>query len=201
MSQCQLCNSDQHTMQTCNNVRLDEFEYILKQKKIEYNSSIREFNNWLLTQEIILIQTFALSKCGGIMAEVDSIQNCCDRIIDTIWTTPDLDSQHNWDNSRLELLMEVLDCLFEPITQNLLITVDKPPDYLSKECSICYEEDNAQNFVKLDCDHTFCKGCIIKIIKASPSVHKCAMCRHEVTQMTTYNVNIKDEIMEHLNLF
>jgi len=201
MPTCQFCNSEQHTMLTCNHLLLDEFEYLLKQKKIEYNSSIIDFNNWLLTQEIILIQTFALSKCGGIMAEINSIQNCCDRIIDTIWATPDLDSQHNWDNSGLELLMEALDCLFEPTTQNLVVTVEKPTDDLLHECSICYEEDRSPNFVKLDCDHIFCKGCIVKIAKTNPSVHKCAMCRHEVTQMTTYNVNIKDEIMDHLNLF
>jgi hypothetical protein len=202
MSHCQFCNSEQHTMLTCNHLLLDDFEYLLKQKKIEYNNSIREFNNWLLTQEIILIQTFAVSKCGATMAEIDSIQNCCDIIIDTIWAIQPMDFQPiDLDRGGLELLMEALDCLFEPTNQNILVTVDESTDDLIKECSICYEEYKSKNSVKLDCEHTFCKDCIVKILKTKPSVHRCAMCRHEITQMTTYNVNIKDEIIEHLYPF
>ena len=204
MTMCQFCHNEGHTMRTCNNARLDEFEDILNQKKIEYNGSVRSFKNWLVGQDTILIQTFALRKCGGLIWEHGSIQDYCDTIIDFVFVRP------IYNNRRIDLLVDLLDGLIDPITNSIsplllqalasgvIVTVEVPTDDLLQECSICYEDYKTPNFVKLDCEHIFCKGCIVAIAKTHPMVHKCAMCRHDVTQMTTYNVNIKDEIMEYL---
>ena len=112
--------------------------------------------------------------------------------------------------NRLVLLIDILDGLIDPITNSIsplllqalatgfIVTLEEPTDDLLQECSICYEDYKTSNSVKLDCEHIFCKECIVAIVKKRPMVHKCAMCRHEVTQITTYNVNVKDEIMEHL---
>jgi len=204
MTMCQFCHNEGHTIEMCNNGRLDEFEDILNQKKTEYNGSVRRFNNWLVGQDTILIQTFALRKCGGLMWEHGNIQDYCDTIIDFVFVRP------IYNNRRIDLLVDLLDGLIDPITNSIsslllqalasgvIVTVEEPTDDLLQECSICYEDYKTPNFVKLDCEHRFCKGCIVAIAKTHPIVHKCAMCRHEVTQMTTYNVNIKDEIMEYL---
>jgi len=187
MTMCQFCHNEGHTMRTCNNARLDEFGVVLQQKKTEYTGSVRNFNNWLVDQDPILIQTFALRKCGGL--EIDSIQDCCDNIIDFV-----LD-RSIYVNRRLELLVSLFLADFTP---QIIVTVEEPTDDLFQECSICYEDYKTQNSVKLDCGHIFCNGCIVAIAKTRQSVHKCAMCRREVTQMTTYNLNIKDQIMKYL---
>jgi hypothetical protein len=174
-------------MRTCNNGRINEFEDILNQKKIEYTGSVRRFNNWLVGQDTILIRTFALRKCGGL--EIDSIQDCCDNIIDFV-----LD-RSIYFNRRLDLLVSLFLADFTP---QIIVTVEEPTDDLFQECSICYEDYQTPDSVKIDCGHIFCKGCIVEIAKTQPSVHKCAMCRHEVTQMTTYNVNVNDQIMKYL---
>ena len=202
MTMCQFCHNEGHTMRTCNNARLDEFGIVLQQKKTEYTGSVRRFNNWLVGQDTILIRTFVASKCGGI--EIENIQDCCDIIIDFVFVRP------IYNNRRIDLLVDLLDGLIDPITNSIsplliqglatgfIVTVEEPTDDLFQECSICYEDYQTPDSVKLDCGHIFCNGCIVAIAKTQPSVHKCAMCRHEVTQMTTYNLNIKDQIMEHL---
>jgi len=49
------------------------------------------------------------------------------------------------------------------------------------ECSICYDEHEKQNFIKLNCGHEFCKDCIKQSlqneIKKTPC---CAFCRADI---------------------
>lgn len=221
MTQCQFCYNEGHTIRSCNSLRINEFEEILNEKKIECNGSIREFNNWLVTQDIIMLQTFTLRKCGGLMEEIYNIQYCCNKIIDTIWgieysqtnslvydidwLANALDNMINEDNYALRILslvseMDSIRNLYPNYSRvsNIDIIVEAPMYDLLQECSICYEDVNSYDFVKLNCQHKFCKGCIVATVKTRPSIHKCAMCRHEVTQMTTYNVNVKEVIMEYL---
>ena len=86
----------------------------------------------------------------------------------------------------------------------IVVDLDKRAMCIGNEdCSICYETIERKNFVKLDCNHAFCKGCIRSITEnchKNYTTHKCSMCRHEVKQMTTYDVNVKEEIIEYLNV-
>lgn len=67
------------------------------------------------------------------------------------------------------------------------------------ECNICYDEKKINNFVKLGCNHEFCKDCIIKTIK---TVHNnklcCALCREEVTHIKSRTIKIKAEIDKYV---
>jgi len=50
------------------------------------------------------------------------------------------------------------------------------------ECPICYENLKNESFVRLNCDHTYCKSCIKECI--DKKVFNCSMCR--VPMITVY---------------
>ena len=55
---------------------------------------------------------------------------------------------------------------------------------LVEECSICYEETEYSNKVKLHCKHEFCGFCVKKIIEKN-NHPCCAFCRLEITKIET----------------
>ena len=246
---CSFCRNEGHNITNCNDERLNEFENLLNQKKDECNGSIREFNVWLLSEEVEyrLIKAFAVRKCGGVSR--DNLQTCCDNIADYIWGEGyeevnnnawieydmlnflhDI-SENNVDMERLNLILSE-NGMIDPLTNSVsslfmlsLISTIRQEQQLydnelnnrnkivvdldthsvcigNEDCSICYEPIERKNFVKLDCNHSFCKGCIQSIAvncHQNYTTHKCAMCRNNVKQMTAYDVKVKEEIIEYLN--
>jgi hypothetical protein len=67
------------------------------------------------------------------------------------------------------------------------------------ECSICYEEKEVKNYVKLNCSHKFCSSCIINQVKArqlTPTIC-CALCRTEVKEFQCRTNDIKEQLNEY----
>lgn len=67
------------------------------------------------------------------------------------------------------------------------------------ECSICYEEKEVKNFVKLNCSHEFCSSCIINQVKArqlKPTIC-CALCRTEVKEFQYRTNDIKEQLNKY----
>ena len=65
----------------------------------------------------------------------------------------------------------------------------------SCECPICYDEKEVNNFVKLGCNHDFCKDCVIKTMKTNHSTNlSCALCRAEVKSIESRTIQAKNEI-------
>ena len=65
------------------------------------------------------------------------------------------------------------------------------------ECSICYDEKQIKNFVKLGCNHEFCKDCVISTIKTSQqngNELNCALCRAEVKSIKSRTNQIHSEM-------
>lgn len=65
------------------------------------------------------------------------------------------------------------------------------------ECSICYDEKQVKNFVKLECNHEFCKDCIISTIKTNlqnGSNLTCALCRSQVKSIKSRTNQIHSEM-------
>jgi hypothetical protein len=65
------------------------------------------------------------------------------------------------------------------------------------ECSICYDEKQIKNFVKLGCNHEFCKDCFISTIKISQKNGNdlsCALCRAEVKSIKSRTNQIHSEM-------
>jgi len=53
------------------------------------------------------------------------------------------------------------------------------------ECNICYETYDIKEFVKLNCNHSFCKDCIKNTIKTTTNINsvRCALCREVVNEI------------------
>jgi hypothetical protein len=63
-------------------------------------------------------------------------------------------------------------------------------------CSICWDEKELINFVKLDCKHEFCKDCIIATTAHNHGkVPCCALCRAEVRTVISRTDEIQREIL------
>lgn len=65
------------------------------------------------------------------------------------------------------------------------------------ECSICYDEYEKLNFVKLDCGHEFCKDCIKKSLQNEvKEIPCCAFCRSDIKNLEVNLESIKNEFNE-----
>jgi hypothetical protein len=64
-------------------------------------------------------------------------------------------------------------------------------------CSICWDERELVNFVRLDCKHEFCKDCIIATTTHNNGrVPCCALCRGEVRTVISRTDGIQAEILQ-----
>jgi hypothetical protein len=67
------------------------------------------------------------------------------------------------------------------------------------ECSICYDNKELKNFVKLTCNHEFCKECIVETMKISQNNKLCcALCRGEVKTIESRTNAIGNEISVYI---
>lgn len=63
-------------------------------------------------------------------------------------------------------------------------------------CSICWDEKELINFVRLDCKHEFCKDCIVATTTHNNGkVPCCALCRAEVKTVISRTDEIQREIL------
>lgn len=63
-------------------------------------------------------------------------------------------------------------------------------------CSICWDEKELINFVRLDCKHEFCKDCIVATTTHNNGkVPCCALCRAEVKTVISRTDEIQTEIL------
>jgi hypothetical protein len=67
------------------------------------------------------------------------------------------------------------------------------------ECNICYDEKEVKSFVKLGCNHEFCKDCVISTMKTNHSTNLCcALCRAEIKSIETRTIETKNEIDNYI---
>jgi hypothetical protein len=78
-----------------------------------------------------------------------------------------------------------LEILLEPLKQ-----LEK-----EEECSICYEKQEKKQFVKLECLHEFCDGCLLKIVKTQTPL-SCALCRKKTNQLICYAEEVKNKFLQ-----
>jgi len=63
------------------------------------------------------------------------------------------------------------------------------------ECNICWDEKELKNFVKLGCNHEFCKDCIIKTLRTDQRENPCcALCRAEVKSINSRTNLVQREL-------
>jgi len=67
----------------------------------------------------------------------------------------------------------------------------------TNECNICYESKEKSVFVKFDCEHDFCKECVMQCLKNDRrSEPCCALCRAEIKTCKTSSKAIYDELLK-----
>lgn len=68
------------------------------------------------------------------------------------------------------------------------------------ECNICYDIQESTNFVKLNCEHEFCKECLKNTLKTCSSYQQpnCAYCRTNINVLTYQNESVKSEFDEFI---
>lgn len=69
------------------------------------------------------------------------------------------------------------------------------------DCPLCFEEISATDAIVAQCKHSFCAPCIKGYsfaIKDSTKKPNCPMCRADITQFKIGNVEIYEDIREHL---
>lgn len=93
-----------------------------------------------------------------------------------------IENINNRENGRFNISTKIID--------------NSDDDWKQNECFICYEDYSSKNFVKLNCNHEFCKDCIKEQIKSTITENVCcALCRNIVN-----NIEIRDnEILEEIN--
>jgi hypothetical protein len=66
------------------------------------------------------------------------------------------------------------------------------------QCNICFEDEKITNFVKLNCNHEFCKECIKKTLKSCNrnTFPKCAFCREDFKNFIFKNDVVQNEFSE-----
>ena len=90
-----------------------------------------------------------------------------------------------------------------PQTVNILTqTESNEEENLSEicQCSICWDDKELKNFVKLNCNHEFCKDCISQTLRTETRTNfTCALCRSEITSIRLRTQEVQDEIMVNIN--
>ena len=68
------------------------------------------------------------------------------------------------------------------------------------ECSICYDNKMTGDYIKFNCNHEFCKDCVINTIKLKGNKNNicCALCRAEVKTLQFRNELVKTELAEYI---
>ena len=83
-------------------------------------------------------------------------------------------------------------------TPNLTLTVETDLEENLDEncqCSICWDDKERRQFVKLDCSHEFCKDCMKKTIETRTNLC-CALCRSELRTIRLRSPEVHAELSE-----
>jgi hypothetical protein len=68
------------------------------------------------------------------------------------------------------------------------------------QCSICWDDKELRQFVKLNCNHEFCKDCIAHTLRPETRTNLCcALCRSEITTIAILTQEVHDELMADIN--
>jgi hypothetical protein len=217
---CSLCKNQGHNKRTCN-ISLNRtttsyinFETICATQVMRINT-IDEFKNWLIENyydDQELLRGFTYKKIRYTTSEpIDAIT---EYIFNTYkdssiqLTNPDIehyDEPIQMGGILFSYIMNLLSMNQEEnITENrdLLLSIENNNESINKyiECSICLDEKKIKSFVKFDCNHEFCKDCVIQTIQICKSNNLCcALCRSNVKSIITREKKVYKELYEISN--
>jgi hypothetical protein len=222
---CSFCRQPGHTINFCNDVRINNFELDCINRRLLFETTeepIYRFNQWLSEKYLecpLLVKSFAIRKCNCTMRS--TFQQCIDSIKNYIFnqygeeeTDENFipfsnEDETNVDENGILALAGILmlsgysnETITEILVTRLLNrnpeitkysftttveTLEKKEEDEKCDCSICFENLEKDTFAKLGCNHEFCSDCLVSSIKATKAnAPRCAFCRANITNITTY---------------
>jgi len=178
----------------------------------------QEFVNRLILYSIEntsrMVKYYAVRKCGAVMR--DNIFKCIEKISTYIFNLNDESNyllndpnfqSNNWytmiTNARiLDLTVALPSTTTKFKIETILdLTDDNEGEArCDSECAICYESKIENEFVKLNCSHSFCGKCIENTLKTctGKSTPCCALCRSPIKSILSKDVNITSSLAEYV---
>lgn len=80
----------------------------------------------------------------------------------------------------------------------LVLNIENSGSGEEKECSICLDCKNSNEFVKYSCKHEFCGECTQSCLKASGADHNCPLCRQHPEEMEILSQEIMNGLSQYL---
>jgi hypothetical protein len=221
---CSFCRKSGHNVIGCNNLVLSFFIKLCVFKKAileqERNFDVRtSFLNWLYGYAIkngsIIIKVTVVQKCGLNMTDYGA--TCINQLTNYIFNLSEEDimnNQHIVENySRSDYDEAATDTIISihifniisdwtypllEVKQQVTIMLELEDCYEEKECVICYDRKNSEEFIKLNCQHEFCESCMKTIIKKDYFNERssCSLCRASVSTITCKSEKIKNDFIE-----
>jgi hypothetical protein len=170
---------------------ITEYIFAIYKNTNETDEHENEFENDLMT----FIQTFSTERqeIREAIPEIDVVRTMEHMLMREMMfgmMTRMLTNLNNMNNVKINQKFNIL----SSIENNDNEDVNK-----KCECSICYDDKELKNFVKLGCNHEFCKDCLITTMKTrQPNDNNlsCALCRTEIKTVKSRTEQVYMEISE-----
>ena len=181
---------------------------------------MQEFVNRLVLYSIDntsrMVKYYAVRKCGAVMR--DNGFTCIEKITTYIFNLNDesnyLFNDPNFQSNNFYTMINnarLIDLTIvqpsNPISTKFKIdsVLDLTDDNEGKlicdtECDICYESKMQNEFVKLNCSHSFCGECIETTLKTCTikTGPRCALCRESINRILSKDVNINTSLAGYI---
>ena len=225
---CSFCRRSGHRIINCDDIRLENFERLCRNMTTIGGMSVfRSYLMDKALSEPNLIKAFAIKKCG--LTTRHQIDACIESIINYFYSenqqteiTSEMATQseplpETSTASQNPSVSELFDYMLflhfirdiieynedeiEKIKFNITTNLINSDENLEEkcECGICYDSCEKINFIKLNCEHEFCKDCIKKSLQNErKQTLSCAFCRTDVSNFEIRDLSIKDELSEFI---
>ena len=221
INRCSFCRREGHNRLTCDDPRLLDFELTCATQCQTMTET--EFYAWLSdTYDSDLLKTYAAKKTRIPFNNIRDISIYKDAVTRYIYetykyqyNTHEEESDHYLENNMNAALINDIRSayLFLEMSENMherrieqlkkfeissgLKTLSTKEKKEIEECCICFEHFKKPEFVKLNCNHEFCKECLKKsLISDTREKPCCAYCRTEVTTITSRTRDIYNKMSE-----
>lgn len=158
-----------------------------------------------------MVKYYAVRKCGAVMR--DTVFTCIEKISTYIFNLNDESNyllndpnfqSNNWytmiRNARiLDLTVALASTTTKFKIESILDLTDdsEGKTRCDSECGICYESKIENEFVKLNCSHSFCGKCIENTLKTCANP-RCAFCRETIKSILSKDVNVTTSLAEYI---
>ena len=157
-----------------------------------------------------IFRTYKIPNTQQEQTEMDDVYTAFINFITLIQNRRDTENENFAENETIEsnALAEYLLYLSNLGSSLMRIEVDRPRINLTIEtnaeenltencqCSICWDDKELKQFVKLNCNHEFCNDCVKRTLSPETRTNLCcALCRSGVTEIKTRTHETYDDLM------